>query len=209
MLESQVTKVGTNVKRFYSDFVRELLLPLEVPGETQAWVDAQARVKPPALSDSAAEGEKAPGGDKPGASSEGQKEGGVETPGEENVQQREGQAQAEVDGLVSRIQSAPVVLHFYFWFCTPSRTGSVLFSGRTPYGGTGCGRFVGGPLPFASGVPLLERGRASVIATVRSKLAEVAMQTGFSTKARSDVLFRSYPFFALVIISRFWYYCCL
>jgi hypothetical protein len=113
MLESQVTKVGTNVKRFYSDFVRELLLPLEVPGETQAWADAQARVKPPALSDSAAEGEKAPGGDQPGVRSEGQKEGGVEALGEEDVQQREGQAQAEADGSVSRLQSDCFLLTLY------------------------------------------------------------------------------------------------
>lgn len=93
MLETQVTKVGANVKKLYSDFVRELLLPLEVPGESQAWADAQARLKPPAI---AGGEESAPGGDQPGA----EEEEGEMVDGEGGGQERDSKAQAEEDAQV-------------------------------------------------------------------------------------------------------------
>ncbi|GAQ77760.1 hypothetical protein KFL_000030380 [Klebsormidium nitens] len=94
MLETQVTKVGANVKKLYSEFVRELLLPLEVPGESQAWADAQARLKAPAIAGS---DEKVPGEDQPGAEDE-------EATGDE--QGRETQGQAEVDEKAASVLSA-------------------------------------------------------------------------------------------------------
>lgn len=89
MLESQVTKVGANVKKLYSDFVRELLLPLEVPGESQAWADAQARLKAPAIAGS---DEEVLGEGQPGAVDEG---------GEGDEQGRESRGQTESDEKVS------------------------------------------------------------------------------------------------------------